>query len=77
MDAIRWGPNWDDNLAGTHERIHQDPLMAGLQEKVKATYEPAFMSYLPRICGRCLNPSSSPHARPGRLPARGGRVRAG
>ena len=57
MDAIRWGPNWDDNLAGTYERIDQDPLMAGLQEQVKATYEQAFMFYLPRICEHCLNPS--------------------
>ncbi len=57
MDAIRWGPNWDDNLAGTYERIDQDPLMVGLQEKVKATYEQAFLFYLPRICEHCLNPS--------------------
>ena len=57
LDGIKWGPNWDDNLAGTYERIDQDPLMAGLQEKVKATYEEAFLFYLPRICEHCLNPS--------------------
>jgi nitrate reductase beta subunit len=54
---VKWGPNWDDNLAGTTERLDQDPLMAGLQEQVKATYEQAFMFYLPRICEHCLNPS--------------------
>src|SRR6185312_4541845 len=27
MEKIQWGPNWDDNLAGTYERLDQDPLM--------------------------------------------------
>jgi nitrate reductase / nitrite oxidoreductase, beta subunit len=57
MSEIRWGPNWDDNLAGAPERIHQDPLTEGIEEQVKATYEQAFMFYLPRICEHCLNPS--------------------
>ena len=57
MEAIKWGPNWDDNLAGTYERIVQDPLTNGIQEQVTATYEQAFMFYLPRICEHCLNPS--------------------
>ena len=30
MEAIKWGPNWDDNLAGTYERIVQDPLTNGI-----------------------------------------------
>ena len=42
---------------GAPERIHQDPLTDGIQEQVKATYEQAFMFYLPRICEHCLNPS--------------------
>ena len=29
----------------------------GLQEKLRAEYEQAFMFYLPRICEHCLNPS--------------------
>ena len=57
MESIRWGPNWDDNLAGTYERIDQDPLTAGIAEKVRSEYEQAFMFYLPRICEHCLNPS--------------------
>jgi nitrate reductase beta subunit len=57
MDKIRWGPNWDDNLAGTYERIDEDPLTRGIEDQVKATYEQAFMFYLPRICEHCLNPS--------------------
>ncbi|HEX6460394.1 MAG TPA: nitrate reductase subunit beta [Thermoleophilaceae bacterium] len=57
LREIHWGPNWDDNLAGAPERIHEDPLTHGIQEQVKATYEQAFMFYLPRICEHCLNPS--------------------
>jgi nitrate reductase beta subunit len=57
LEAIQWGPNWDDNLAGTAGRIHEDPLTRGIEEQVKASYEEAFMFYLPRICEHCLNPS--------------------
>jgi nitrate reductase / nitrite oxidoreductase, beta subunit len=57
MREIRWGPNWDDNLAGATEHIASDPLTKGIQEQVKTTYEQAFMFYLPRICEHCLNPS--------------------
>ena len=31
--------------------------MRGIEEQVKASYEQAFMFYLPRICEHCLNPS--------------------
>ncbi len=54
---VRWGPNWDDNLAGTAERAHLDPALEGLQERVTLASEQAFMFYLPRICEHCLNPS--------------------
>ncbi len=57
LQEIRWGPNWDDNLAGTYERIDQDPLVMGIEEQIAASYEQAFMFYLPRICEHCLNPS--------------------
>ncbi|HXD58007.1 MAG TPA: nitrate reductase subunit beta [Thermoleophilaceae bacterium] len=57
LQEIRGGPNWDDNLAGTSEHIYEDPLTNGIQDQVKATYEQAFMFYLPRICEHCLNPS--------------------
>jgi nitrate reductase beta subunit len=54
---IEWGPNWDEGLAGAPEHAHEDPHMAGLQERVRMTYEQAFMFFLPRICEHCLNPS--------------------
>ena len=55
--SIRWGPNWDDDLAGAPENAPRDPLLKGIEEHVKLAYEKAFMFYLPRICEHCLNPS--------------------
>jgi nitrate reductase beta subunit len=55
---IRWGANWEDNLAGAPGGpAASDPNLAGLQDSVKLAYEQAFMFYLPRICEHCLNPS--------------------
>ncbi|MDO4897785.1 MAG: nitrate reductase subunit beta [Rothia sp. (in: high G+C Gram-positive bacteria)] len=59
--SIEWGPNWDDNLGGTHETGNQDPLVEKVlqqsEEKIKFEFERTFMFYLPRICEHCLNPS--------------------
>jgi nitrate reductase beta subunit len=54
---VKTGPNWDDNLAGAPEHALADPVLKGIEEKVKLEYEQAFMFYLPRICEHCLNPS--------------------
>ncbi len=53
---IKWGPNWDDDLAGAHETGPRDPNLAQLEEQVRMEFEQAFMMYLPRICEHCLNP---------------------
>ena len=55
--SLKWGPNWDDDLAGAPENAPADPLLKGLEDHVKLAYEKAFMFYLPRICEHCLNPS--------------------
>ena len=55
--SVRWGPNWDDMLAGAPETVPQDPDLRGIEDQVKLAYEQAFMFYLPRICEHCLNPS--------------------
>jgi nitrate reductase beta subunit len=52
-----WGPNWEDDLAGSVNTAHLDVNLKGLQESIKLEYEDAFMFYLPRICEHCLNPS--------------------
>lgn len=54
---LTWGPNWDDDLAGGHEAIANDPNMKKIETDIKANFETAFMIYLPRLCEHCLNPS--------------------
>jgi nitrate reductase beta subunit len=55
---LKWGPNWEDDLAGGPETARLDPnLRDGVEEQVRLAYEQAFMFYLPRICEHCLNPS--------------------
>lgn len=53
--APRWGPNWDDGLAGADAA--GDPQLATMQEQVRMQYEEAFYFFLPRICEHCMNPS--------------------
>ena len=54
---VKTGPNWDDNLAGAPEHAVRDPLLRGIEEKVRMEYQQAFNFYLPRICDHCQNPS--------------------
>ena len=54
---VKWGPNWDEGLAGSRESAPKDPHLEGIEEEVRLTYEQAFMFFLPRICEHCLNPS--------------------
>jgi len=54
---VRWGSNWDDDLAGGPAHAATDPNLAGLADQVKLAFEQVFMFYLPRICEHCLNPS--------------------
>ena len=58
---IEWSANWDDDLGGTPETGHDDPVIKKIKsdvtDRVKFEFEQAFMFYLPRICEHCLNPS--------------------
>lgn len=54
---VSWGPNWDDNLAGSSEILAEDPILKKVSEEIKLSLEETFMFYLPRICEHCLNPS--------------------
>jgi nitrate reductase beta subunit len=54
---MRWGSNWEDDLAGAPEHAAADPNLAGLEDQVRLEFERVFMFYLPRICEHCLNPS--------------------
>ncbi|WP_010146608.1 nitrate reductase subunit beta [Serinicoccus profundi] len=54
---IEWSANWDDDLGGSKEHAAMDPMLKGIEDKVKFEFEETFMFYLPRICEHCLNPS--------------------
>ncbi|MDR0200175.1 MAG: nitrate reductase subunit beta [Streptococcaceae bacterium] len=54
---IKWGPNWDDDLAGGENAIANDPNIEKISSDIKANFETAFMMYLPRLCEHCLNPA--------------------
>ncbi|MGN6244417.1 MAG: nitrate reductase subunit beta [Motilibacteraceae bacterium] len=58
---IEWSANWDDDLGGTSELGHLDPIVERVrkdaEDKVRFEFEQTFMFYLPRICEHCLNPS--------------------
>ncbi|GEL96156.1 nitrate reductase subunit beta [Cellulomonas composti] len=58
---VTWSANWDDNLGGTSELGHLDPIVEKVrresEDKIKFELEKTFMFYLPRICEHCLNPS--------------------
>lgn len=54
---LEWGPNWDDQLAGGHITGPKDPNIQKIEEEIMFNYEQTFMTYLPRLCEHCLNPS--------------------
>ncbi|MCG2621547.1 nitrate reductase subunit beta [Arthrobacter sp. I2-34] len=58
---IEWSANWDDNLGGTAQLGHLDPVVEQVrresEDRIKFEFEQTFMFYLPRICEHCLNPS--------------------
>ena len=54
---MKWGGNWDDDLAGATEHAVRDPNLTHMEQHVQMEFEQAFMFYLPRICEHCLNPS--------------------
>jgi nitrate reductase beta subunit len=54
---VSWSANWDDDLGGSREHAAKDPMLKGIEDKVRMEFEKTFMFYLPRICEHCLNPS--------------------
>ena len=51
------GPNWDDDLAGTHATGIDDPNFQGLGAQELLNFQRVFMLHLPRLCEHCLNPA--------------------
>jgi nitrate reductase / nitrite oxidoreductase, beta subunit len=54
---VKWGPNWEDDLAGVTLTGLDDVNFSGLQREVLLQFKNVFMLYLPRICEHCLNAS--------------------
>ena len=55
--AVRWGPNWEDDLAGAAETAPGDPDFKDLDPAAYLQFRNVFMFYLPRLCEHCLNPA--------------------
>jgi len=54
---IKWGPNWEDDLAGVTATGGGDINFEGLDYQSYLRFKNVFMFYLPRICEHCLNPA--------------------
>ena len=54
---IRWGPNWEDDLAGLSETGGDDVNFKRLEASLYMQFRNVFMFYLPRLCEHCLNPA--------------------
>ena len=58
MEKIEWGPNWEDDLAGSPEYMLKDPnITEDLEKEITLEFERSFFFYLPRLCNHCLNPA--------------------
>ena len=54
---LRWGPNWEDDLAGVGETGADDINFNNLDYSIYLQFRNIFMFYLPRLCEHCLNPA--------------------
>ncbi|AFM23683.1 nitrate reductase subunit beta [Desulfomonile tiedjei] len=54
---IKWGPSWEDDLAGASTTAVDDVNFKDLQDSLYLNFQNVFMFYLPRICEHCLNPA--------------------
>ncbi len=54
---LKWGPNWEDDLAGLSETGGGDVNFKRLDFSLYLQFRNVFMFYLPRLCEHCLNPA--------------------
>ena len=54
---LKWGPNWEDDLAGLSETGDGDVNFQRLDVSLYLQFRNVFMFYLPRLCEHCLNPA--------------------
>ena len=53
---IKWGPNWEDDLA-SGEYARRDYNLKKMGQDIALEFHDLFMKYLPRNCNHCLNPA--------------------
>lgn len=54
---LKWGPNWEDDLAGVNTTGSGDVNFKNLDYQIYLQFKKVFMFYLPRLCEHCLNPA--------------------
>ena len=54
---LKWGPNWEDDLAGVSKTGSGDVNFNNLDYQIYLQFKKVFMFYLPRLCEHCLNPA--------------------
>jgi nitrate reductase beta subunit len=54
---VKWGPNWEDDLAGVNATGAGDVNFRNLEYQIYLQFKRVFMFYLPRLCEHCLNPA--------------------
>ena len=54
---LKWGPNWEDDLAGLGETGAGDANFKNLEISTYLQFRNVFMFWLPRLCEHCLNPA--------------------
>lgn len=54
---LKWGPNWEDDLAGVSTTGSGDVNFKNLDYQIYLQFKKVFMFYLPRLCEHCLNPA--------------------
>ena len=54
---LKWGPNWEDDLAGLGETGAGDVNFKNLEIATYLQFRNVFMFWLPRLCEHCLNPA--------------------
>ena len=54
---LKWGPNWEDDLAGLASTGTGDVNFKNLETATYLQFRNVFMFWLPRLCEHCLNPA--------------------
>jgi nitrate reductase beta subunit len=57
MEKIKGGPNWEEILGTEFESRSKDVNFEAVEKAIYGEFENTFMTYLPRLCEHCLNPT--------------------